>query len=61
MPAAKDKCLNCGRGQDEVPVLEWRYQGRALHICADCLPVLLHHRDQVLGKWHSEKKDEGAM
>ena len=61
MPQSQDGCLNCGRREDEVPVLDWRYQGRALHICADCLPALLHHREDVLGKWRPEKKDEGAI
>jgi hypothetical protein len=43
-------CVNCERSEAEAPLLAWRYQGRALWICSDCLPVLIHKREQLLGK-----------
>ncbi len=47
-PAAR--CLNCGRDEQDVPVIAWRYQGRPLWICSDCLPLLIHKREQLMGR-----------
>jgi hypothetical protein len=39
--------------------MAWRYQGQALWICSDCLPVLIHKREQLLGKI-KERRVEGG-
>ena len=44
-------CLNCRRGETEIPLQAWRYQSRALWICPDCLPLLIHKREQLMPKW----------
>ncbi len=49
-PTEQD-CLNCDRTEAQVPLIAWRYQGRELWICLDCLPVLIHERNKVLAKW----------
>ncbi len=45
------RCFNCERGDGEVPLLDWRYQGQALWICPDCLPALIHKRGEILPLW----------
>jgi hypothetical protein len=54
---SSDSCLNCGRSEAEVPLTIWRYQGRELPICSDCMPVLIHERGKVLAKWQSKEPD----
>ena len=44
-------CINCGRDENQVPVAAWRMAGRTFHICPDCLPMLIHHRAEVMPKW----------
>ncbi|MBP7692371.1 MAG: hypothetical protein KA764_10660 [Anaerolineales bacterium] len=41
------KCLVCQRAESEIPLAAWRYQGRELWICPDCLPRLIHHRAEL--------------
>ena len=41
------KCLVCNRTDNEIPLAAWRYQGRELWICPDCLPRLIHHRAEL--------------
>jgi hypothetical protein len=53
-------CVNCGRGEAEAPLAAWRYQGRALWICSDCLPVLIHHREQLLGKLKGDGAEQAG-
>lgn len=41
-------CLHCGRDEQLVPLIAWRYQGRSFVICSDCLPNLIHRRETIL-------------
>lgn len=52
-----DKCFNCRRDEQQVPLLAWRYQGREHRVCSDCLPLLIHKREQVL-KALEQRDDE---
>lgn len=52
-------CFNCGRAEAQVPLLAWRYQGHALSICPDCLPLLIHKREQLMTKWPPEGDRSG--
>jgi hypothetical protein len=54
-------CVNCDRGEAEAPVLAWRYQGRDLWICSDCLPVLIHKREQLLKKLEAGGEPPGTV
>ncbi len=38
----KKTCLNCGRGENVIPLLQLSFQGEAKHICPQCLPTLIH-------------------
>jgi hypothetical protein len=43
-------CVNCGRDEDSVPLVQWRYQQRAFWLCADCLPQMIHKRSVIMQK-----------
>lgn len=44
-------CIACKRSEKEVPVTEWRLDGRSFWVCPDCLPRLIHHRTQAMTQW----------
>ena len=48
------KCLSCSRTENEVPLLVLEFHEATLHICPQCLPVLIHHPEKM------EKKLEKA-
>lgn len=43
-------CLACDRGSDEVPLLALEYRGRALWICPQHLPILIHDPARLVGR-----------
>jgi len=48
--AATPRCLNCERDQTASPLMVWRYPGKDLWVCPECLPALIHHRQEFLDK-----------
>jgi Fe-S-cluster-containing hydrogenase component 2 len=36
------RCFRCDAGEDQVPLLPVRHQGRSLWVCTRCLPTLIH-------------------
>ncbi len=50
-PPSGAACINCGRGEDELPLSAWRMAGQSFWICPDCLPYLIHQRSAVMPKW----------
>lgn len=40
-------CLNCGKSETEIPLVNLTYSGKPSWICPQCLPVLIHHIDQL--------------
>lgn len=40
-------CLNCSRSEDETPLLTLTFKGGQINICPQCLPVLIHHPEQL--------------
>jgi len=44
------QCLNCGRSEDEIPLLKIRYRGEERHICSGCFPLLIHSPAKLAGK-----------
>ena len=47
---AVQHCLNCTRPETEIPLVTLRYAGNEAWICSQCLPVLIHHPEQLVGK-----------
>ena len=43
-------CLNCRRSETVIPLVSLRYDGNQAWICSQCLPVLIHHPQELAGK-----------
>ncbi|MEW5830144.1 MAG: hypothetical protein AB1846_14720 [Chloroflexota bacterium] len=43
-------CLNCNTSADEKPLLALAFKDQTLHICPQCLPVLIHKPANLAGK-----------
>ncbi|HNS01718.1 MAG TPA: hypothetical protein PKM78_04980 [Anaerolineae bacterium] len=43
-------CLNCGRPETAGPLVALRYNGGQTWICSQCLPVLIHHPQRLVGR-----------
>lgn len=43
-------CLNCGRSEQEVPLVILQYQGKNWHICPQCFPLMIHQPQKLAGK-----------
>ncbi len=50
MPEGKPACLYCERSEDVVPLIQMRYQGKAVYICPQHLPILIHDPAQLADK-----------
>jgi hypothetical protein len=44
------RCLNCQDTENERPLINLRYAGQPAWVCSRCLPVLIHHPEQVAHK-----------
>ncbi len=44
------RCLNCGRTENEAPLVVLRYAGAPAWICPQCLPILIHHPEKLVDK-----------
>lgn len=51
MSQVNQVCFNCQRNETEIPVIAWRYQGQALWVCGECMPLLIHKWPQVVGRF----------
>lgn len=54
----KQVCFNCDRNEDMIPVIAWRYQGQALWVCSECMPLLIHKWQQVAANIQKVQKQE---
>jgi hypothetical protein len=43
-------CLNCGRTSQEIPLLTLDYRGETYQLCPQCLPVMIHKPQNLVGK-----------
>ncbi len=43
-------CLNCDRNESDVPLLQLRFKGEEILICSQCLPVLIHEPQKLVGR-----------
>lgn len=43
-------CINCGRSEMEIPLVSVRYSGEQIWTCSQCMPILIHKPEQLIGK-----------
>jgi hypothetical protein len=43
-------CLNCYRSENEIPLVTLTYSSKPAYICSHCLPLLIHHPEQLIGR-----------
>lgn len=43
-------CVNCGGGESARPLIQLRFRGRVVWLCAPCLPFLIHDPGSLAGK-----------
>ena len=43
-------CLNCGRSEEQMPLIHLQYKGERIYLCSGCLPILLHSPAKLAGK-----------
>ncbi|GAB4440244.1 MAG: hypothetical protein Kow0031_22220 [Anaerolineae bacterium] len=53
-------CLNCRRDEQQIPLVNLRYQGQAAFICSQCLPLLIHQPQALIGKLSGAEKMSGS-
>ena len=51
-----NKCLNCNRSENEIPLITLRYSSKPAYICSFCLPTLIHNPQQLIGKLEGADK-----
>jgi hypothetical protein len=44
------KCINCERSVEQVPLLTLTIATGPAYICPQCLPTLIHHPQNLVGK-----------
>ena len=44
------QCLNCERSETVIPLVSLRYTGQQAWICSQCLPILIHQPQHLVGK-----------
>lgn len=44
------KCVRCKKTDQEVPLLPMWFQSEEIHICPQCLPVLIHKPAELKGE-----------
>ena len=44
------QCLQCGRGQNDTPLIRIAYRDTELWICPQHLPLLIHDPSKLTGK-----------
>ena len=45
-----EKCLSCGTTENDIPLIKLTYSKQPAYICSHCLPLLIHHPEQLIGK-----------
>ena len=43
-------CLNCNQSEATMPLVALRYAKNQAWICTQCLPILIHQPQQLVGK-----------
>lgn len=43
-------CLSCQRPETAVPLVSLRFAGQPAWICSQCLPMLIHQPERLIGR-----------
>jgi hypothetical protein len=43
-------CLSCNRTENEIPLVTLTYSSKPAYICSHCLPLLIHHPEELIGR-----------
>ena len=43
-------CLSCNRSENEIPLVTLTYSSKPEYICSHCLPLLIHHPEELIGR-----------
>jgi hypothetical protein len=43
-------CFNCGRDEQQSPLISLRFRGENWFICPQCMPVLIHNPQRLVEK-----------
>jgi predicted SprT family Zn-dependent metalloprotease len=54
------RCLNCERTESQIPLVNLRYQGQMAFICSQCLPLLIHQPQALVGKLRGAEEMAGS-
>jgi hypothetical protein len=54
--SSRKYCLSCNRSENEIPLIILTYSSRPAFICSFCLPLLIHHPEQLIGKLKGAEK-----
>jgi hypothetical protein len=44
------QCVNCNRSVEQVPLISIEHRDGAAYICPQCLPILIHEPQALVGK-----------
>jgi len=47
---SQNACLNCSISEEQVPLLVLQFQKEIIHICPQCLPMLIHKPEKLSDK-----------
>jgi hypothetical protein len=50
MTSLDQSCLYCELNSNQVPLINFSYQGKELWICPQHLPILIHEPQKLAGK-----------
>ncbi len=45
-----NQCVVCGQTESEMPLVAMRYRGVQVWVCTACIPVVIHHAHQIMGR-----------
>lgn len=51
-----NKCFNCELDEKHIPLVSITYSEKKSWICPECLPTLIHHRENLLAKLNQLKE-----
>jgi len=60
MAESKPACIHCGAGEEEAPLIKFKFQGNEYWICAQHFPVLIHEPAKLAGKLPGAEKLKGG-